>query len=122
MTIRDDSNIIEFEKKGYVSPDGNSNTIKKLRSRYSEHFKIFNSSMFNGRNPKYSSEQMFGKRLLYYYDIRKEKEFVDFLVKILFDKNSSPNRGMRTAFTRILHHHNLCWSGCYHGGKKIKEL
>ena len=122
VLVKDD--IIEFERQGYVKSEGNSNTIKKLRRKYRTYFKIFDSSVFryHGRNPKYSSEQLFGERLIFYYDIRREKEFVDYIVKIFYDKNSQPNREMRASFTRILHYHNLCWFGCYHGGKKMELL
>lgn len=105
-------NINEFEEKGFVPSDVN---LRKILRYHGEQFKIFNS----GTNPKYASYEIFGDSyFIYYYDTRREKEFVDFLVEKFYDKNPSPNREMKAAFTRILHHHNLCWHGCYHTGKK----
>ena len=114
------NNISEFEKNGFVR--SHHNTINKLRSSslYRKYFRIFKSAMIdtNRRNPKYSARDIFGDKLVYYYDKRREKEFINFLVERFYEKNPQPDQYMRRTFTRILHHHNLCWHGCCHAGKK----
>lgn len=43
-------------------------------------------------------------------NIRRDKEFIEFLVKKFFDENPEPDKEIRKIFTRILHYHNtLVW-------------
>ena len=117
--------IEEFEKKGFVAaPDNASYVLVKFRERFGENFKIFNTgySVSIGRTgARYGTYDIFGCRMCYYYDIRKEIEFVDFLIKKFFDKNPEPDKEIRKIFTRILHYHRLHWFGCVHGGKVRHE-
>ena len=61
---------------------------------------------------KYSSLDIFGDRHEYCFDIRRKKEFVDFLVAKFFVVNENPDMSIRKVFTRILHHHGLHWGEC----------
>lgn len=113
--------IEEFETKGFVeSPYNASYILKKLRQKFGENLKLFNTgyNLAIGRTgAKYGTYDIFGKRLCYYYDVRRNKEFVDFLVNKFFDKNPEPDKEIRKSFTRILHSHRLHWFGCVHSGK-----
>lgn len=113
--------IEEIEAKGFVeTPNNSSYVLIKLRERLGENLKIFNAG-FNisvGRTgARYGTYDIFGDRICYYYDIRRDKEFVDFLIKKFFDKNPDPDKEIRKIFTRILHYYRLHWFGCCHSGK-----
>lgn len=114
------SEIDEFEINGFIKSPGNSYILTRLRIHHGEYLRIFNAG-FNisaGRTgSKYGIYDVFGDRICYYYDIRREKEFVDFLVKKFYEKNPNPDSGIRKVFTRILHSHKLHWFGCVHEGK-----
>lgn len=114
------NDIDEFEKYGFIRSTRSSGTINKLRLSHGEYFRIFKSSIIDtmSRNPKYSACDVFGETFVFCYDERREQEFINFLVDKFYEKNPQPSRGVRTAFTRILHQHNLCWQGCHHPGKK----
>ena len=124
------SDIIgEFETKGFIEPPSNSSYIlNKLRDQYREYLKIFNSGfgVSAGRTgSRYGTYDIFGDRICYYYDIRKEKEFVNHLVKKFYDNNPVPDKEIRKVFTRILHIHRLHWYGCRHSAKiryDVKEF
>lgn len=61
---------------------------------------------------KYSSSDIFGDRHAYCFDIKRKKEFVDFLVTKFFKVNKDPDDNIRKAFSRILHQHGLHWEEC----------
>ena len=110
----------EFEIKGFVKCPSGNQSLNKLREQYGEYLKIFNSgyNISVGRTgAKYGTYDIFGDRTCYYYDIRKEKEFVNYLVEKFYEKNPDPDKEIRKVFTRILHIHRLHWFGCRHGGK-----
>lgn len=67
---------------------------------------------------KYSCSAIFGDHRVYCFDIKRKKEFVDFLVAKFFMANACPDVNKRKVFTRILHQHGLHWEGCC--GKKNK--
>lgn len=106
--------IEEFESKGFVEPFSNRPLIQKLRKKYSQHFKIFDGGCKTsaGRLTKCGVYKIFGKRIIYYYDIRRKEEFVDFLINKFYGNNPDPGRELKSQFTRILHSHGLCWPGC----------
>ena len=113
------SKIEEFEIKGFIKSSDNY-ILNKLRTKYGEHLRIFNAgyNISAGRTgAKYGTYDIFGDKVCYYYDISKEKEFVDFLVMKFYKKNPNPGRDIRKVFTRILHAYKLHWLGCRHGGK-----
>lgn len=115
-----DTAIEEFEKKGFIEGPIGSNILNRLRHKYTEYLKMFCSGICisSGRTgSKYGTYDIFGKRVCYYYDIRKEKEFVEHLVKKFYDNNPIPDTEIRKIFTRILHSHKLHWFGCIHSTK-----
>lgn len=66
---------------------------------------------------KYSSSDIFGDRSCYCFDIKRKKEFVDFLVVKFLNVNEDPDENIRKVFTRILHQHRLHWDECRCGKK-----
>lgn len=94
---------------------------------HSSHIKIFRprvSSKPGGRcSILYSIEDIFGNefmshgRISYLYDMRRKKEFVDFLVGKFIGHNPSPDMKMRHVFTHMLHSNRLHWEGCCCQGK-----
>lgn len=67
---------------------------------------------------KYSGMDMLGERYTYYFDVRRKETFVNFLVKKFYENNPNPEKGLKKAFTRLLHLHGLHWSDEYTGKKK----
>lgn len=108
----------EFETKGFIKTPGESDLLVQLRWRYGKYLKIFNAghNISIGRTgAKYGSYDIFGSKLCYYYDKRREKDFINFLVEKFFEKNPDADSDIRKVFTRVLHSHGLCWFGCVHG-------
>lgn len=68
---------------------------------------------------KYSCWDILGERHIYYFDIEKKEKFVNFLVNKFYEKNPDPERGLKKAFTRLLHLHRLHWPGEYIGRNKL---
>ena len=66
--------------------------------------------------------EMFGDKICYYYDIIREDDFINFLVKKSLEKNPDPNREMRKVFMKLLHNHGLCWFGYIHLDKRYKTF
>lgn len=119
MTINKDKNpryanklLKEFEDKGFVPSFSNSRFLSKLRERYS--YKVFNAGckISAGRLSKYGIYEVFGKRMTYYYDIKRKDEFVNFLVEKFYSQNPDASSDLQGSFTRLLHIHGLCWAGC----------
>lgn len=54
---------------------------------------------------KYSYSTIFGDHHVYCFDIKRKKEFVDFLMAKFFMVNEHPD-------VRILHQYGLHWGGC----------
>jgi hypothetical protein len=107
----------EFETVGFIKsqPD----LLKKLRMYYEP--KIFgpgNKLSVGKSDAKYGLYDIFGDRICYYYDTRREDDFTNFLVAKFLEKNPNPNSEIRKVFTRLLHNYGLCWFGCRHEGKK----
>lgn len=67
---------------------------------------------------KYTSMDMLGERYTYYFDIERKEKFANFLVKKFYENNPNPEKGLKKAFTRLLHLHRLHWSEEYTGKKK----
>lgn len=117
--------IDEFENNGFIKCISENYGLKKLRERYGEHLKIFNSghNISIGRaGAKYGTYEIFGGKTCYYYDIRREKEFVNYLVDRFYNNNPNPDKEIRKVFTRILHAHRLHWFGCRHSGKNRYDI
>ena len=109
----------EFETIGFVKSQ--SDLLNQLRRHYGRYLKIFcpGKKLSIGRSDaKYGTYEIFGDKMCYYYDIRREDDFINFLVTKFLEKNPDPNSEIRKVFTRLLHNHGLCWFGCLHGGKK----
>jgi hypothetical protein len=112
--------VYEFETEGFVKSSRNKTVLNRLRSQYGTYLRMFNAGCNNsiGRSgAKYGSYDIFGNKICYYYDIRKESEFVDFLTRLFYENNPDPDEEIRKVFTRILHLHKLHWLGCRHSGK-----
>ena len=60
---------------------------------------------------KYTSIDMLGESYTYYFDIERTEKFVNFLVEKFYENNKNPEKGLKRAFTRLLHLHGLHWSG-----------
>lgn len=67
---------------------------------------------------KYTSIDLLGERYTYYFDTEKREKFANFLVEKFYENNPNPEKGMKKAFTRLLHLHGLHWSEEYTGKKK----
>lgn len=105
---RDAERLVKrFETKGFVESFSNQYLLNILRERYNQYFKVFDAGckISAGRLTKYGA-------YTYYYDKRREKQFVDFLVNNFYTQNPDPDSDLRSSFTRILHIHGLCWGGC----------
>jgi hypothetical protein len=115
--------VYEFETKGFVkTPHRRSVVLYRLRSQYGKYLRTFHvGSKCAVRRSKatYGTYDIFGGKISYYYDIRKEDKFVNFLIELFCEKNPNPDVDIRKVFTRILHVHNLHWSGCSHKGKDV---
>ena len=112
--------VNDFETEGFVKASCNASTLNRLRAQYGEYFRIFHagSNYSAGRSRvKYGPYEIFGSKIHYYYDVRKESEFVNFLTNMFYEKNPDPDGDIRKAFTRTLHVHKLHWFGCRHEGK-----
>lgn len=107
----------EFEIVGFIKsqPD----LLRQLRMNYET--KIFGPGhklSVGKSDAKHGSYDIFGARICYYYNARREEDFINFLVAKFFEINPNPDSEIRKVFTRILHNYGLCWFGCRHEGKK----
>ncbi len=113
--------IEEFEKYGFIEPKPNEHyLLKLLRTTHRDTLRIFKSGhgISAGRTgSSIGTYEVFGGKVIYYYDIRRKEEFVEFLVKKFFVLNQYPDEYIRRVFTKMLHYHGLCWEGCAHDGK-----
>ena len=106
--------IKEFEDRGFAK---SSNVLLNyVRNKKDINVKIFRYGATSraGRKgtTRYSSIDIFGERSVYIYHIEHKHNFTKFLVDKFLDKNPDPDKGIRCAFTRILHSNGLCWYGC----------
>lgn len=67
---------------------------------------------------KYSGRDILGDVYTYYFDVERREEFANFLVKKFYKNNPNPEKGLKKAFTKLLHVHGLHWSEEYTGKKK----
>lgn len=106
--------IEEFKDKGFVESFSNHHFLDILRERYAQYFKVFDAGhkISAGRLTRRGVYEIFGKRMIYYYDRRREDEFVDFLVDKFYTNNPDASQDIQSSFTRVLHIHGLCWAGC----------
>ncbi len=106
--------MCEFANKGFVASFSNCYLLNMLRERYNIYFRVFRAGykISVGRLAKYGVYEIFGERVSYFYDKRREKQFADFLVDRFYYHNQEPSQDMQKAFTRMLHIHGMCWSGC----------
>lgn len=106
--------INEFESLGFAK--SSRTLLNYIRNKKDINVRIFRygTSARTGRKgrTRYSSIDIFGDRCTYIYYIEHKEDFVEFLVNKFLSKNPEPNRGIRTAFTRILHTNRLHWYGC----------
>ena len=107
--------IQEFNEKGFARIS--KRLLYHIRTNNVPDIKFFrpgSMSPSSGRKVlvRYSSSDIFGDHHVYCFDIKRKKEFVDFLVEKFFRMNEYPEIGMRKVFTRILHDHGLHWDEC----------
>lgn len=118
--------IEEFKRYGFTKLiSGDKYLLTILRREYRDSLRIFKSGygVSAGRTGSmYGTYDIFGDKVLYYYDIRRKEEFVDFLVRKFFELNPDPKQCIKRVFTKMLHYHGLCWPECSHDGKpRIKR-
>ena len=105
--------IQELNKKGFVRKT--SRLLYYIRNSDRPDIKFFRSGSVSASGSKgdvkYSSYDIFGEHFVYFFDVRRKKEFVDFLVAKFLTTNKNPDANIRKAFTRILHSHGLNWYG-----------
>ncbi len=110
--IKDD--IQELNKKGFVRIS--SRLLYHIRINAMSDIKFFRPGSITTSGSKgsikYSSADIFGDHHAYCFDIKRKKEFVDFLVGKFLRVNEDPDSGIRKVFTRILHQHGLHWDEC----------
>lgn len=100
----------EFGKNGFIEIMPHGSLLKALRREYGEYYRVFKSAnKSKGINVKYSTYDLFGEILNYYYDIRHKDKFISFLEKKFKDHNHDhdTNHGKKGAFTRLLHEYCL---------------
>lgn len=111
--------IQELNKKGFARIS--SRLLYYIRTNYMSDIKFFRPGSITTSGSKgsikYSSSDVFGDHHAYCFDIKRKKEFVDFLVGKFFRVNGDPGSGIRKVFTRILHQHGLHWDECRCGKK-----
>lgn len=117
-----EDDIQELHKKGFAKTS--NRLLYYIRNNDMPDIKIFRTcSMASSRKGiKYSYSDIFGNRSAYCFDIRRKKEFVDFLVAKFFNANENPDANMRKVFTRILHSHGLHWEECTCGKKNKYDM
>lgn len=113
--------LLEFVEQGYAK----SSPILLYNLRNNKEFQTMNIRFFvtnmghrSQGSIKYSGIDMLGESCKYYFDMDKKENFVDFLVKKFYEKNPSPEMGLKKTFTRLLHLNKLHWSEEYTGKKK----
>jgi hypothetical protein len=115
LSVQTLKEIEDLNKKGFVKA---SNSLRRfIRKNMIEYtnIKIFRSGISSGGSIgsiKFTSHDIFGDHESYYYDIKKDKEFVDHLVNKFLMKNPDPDKGLKSAFSRLLHTNHLHWFGC----------
>lgn len=106
--------IEEFESVGFAR--SSNALLNYVRSKKNINIKIFKygTSARAGRKgtTRYSSIDIFGERVVYIYYIKHKEGFTKFIVDKFLNKNPDPDKGLRSAFTRILHTNGLHWYGC----------
>lgn len=106
--------IKEFESLGFAK--SSSVLLNYIRNKKDINVRIFRYGALarTGRKGKtrYSSIDIFGERCAYIYCIEHNEDFIKFLVNKFLNKNPDPDKGLRSAFTRILHTNKLHWYGC----------
>lgn len=116
--------IQELNEKGFAKKS--SRLLYYIRNNDMPDIKIFrtgSTASSGGKGSvKYSSSDVFGDRHAYCFDIRRKKEFVDFLVAKFFMANENPDANIRKAFTRVLHSHGLHWDECRCGKKNKYDM
>lgn len=84
-----------------------------LRETFGTDIALFNPSI--GENTKrFKAKKIFGDqigKILYLPSKRQKVE--TFLEGKFFKNNPQPDKYLRSSFTKILHQHNLHWSGCH---------
>ncbi len=124
MAENDVDEIQELNEKGFAKTSGI--LLYYVRNNDVPNIKIFRtgSRVSSGSKGaiKYSFSDIFGDRHTYCFDIRRKKEFVDFLVGKFFMVNEDPDSNIRKAFTRILHQHGLHWDECRCGKKNKYDI
>jgi hypothetical protein len=115
--------IEKFVEQGYIrsSPILLRNIRVNNQKLNGIHIKIFAPSSGGHRSHgsiKYTSMDILGERYAYYFDVERKEKFVDYLVEKFYKKNPNPERGLKSAFTRLLHLHGLRWSDEYVGRNK----
>ena len=110
----DVSEVQELNEKGFTKTSGR--LLYYIRNNHVPDIKIFRTGSTTSSGSKgsikYSSSDIFGDHCSYCFDIRRKKEFVDFLVAKFFKENKDPDGHIRKVFTHMLHSHGLHWDEC----------
>ena len=116
--------VQELNEKGFAKTSGR--LLYYMRNNDVPNIKIFRAggrvSSGSKGSIKYSFSDIFGDRHTYCFDIRRKKEFVDFLVAKFFMVNEDPDSNIRKVFTRLLHQHGLHWDECRCGKKNKYDI
>ncbi len=111
--------IQELNTKGYAKIS--SRLLYHIRNKNMSDIKFFRPGSITTSGSKgsikYSSSDIFGDHHAYCFNIKRKKEFVDFLVAKFFNVNQNPDTNIRKVFTRVLHQHGLHWDECVCGKK-----
>lgn len=112
-----------FLEQGYAR--SSAILLYNIRAKIPEfegmHIRFFDSKIGGSSqgSMKYSIRDILGENnYMYYFNIDNTEKFVNFLVKKFYEKNPNPEKGLKKAFTRLLHLHGLHWSEEYIGKKK----
>ncbi|MHB1908690.1 MAG: hypothetical protein ACYCQJ_07435 [Nitrososphaerales archaeon] len=107
--------VLELLYKGYVR----SNEISKEQQRLLGDLKITTRVILASRlkgGIRYSTVDFFGESLRRSYHVSSFEKFrKDISIELeteFLNKNPSPERGLRKAFTCFMHSHKLHWSKC----------
>ncbi|MHB1868430.1 MAG: IS110 family transposase [Nitrososphaerales archaeon] len=121
-----DNDIRRLQRRGFIRARDVPSPIRKALSNslafYPKLRQIKITSVNHGGGKgatKFSSVNIFGRRyfgeIYFVSDVDSFKRFISRRLETMFiGTNPNPDLGLRKAFTRYLHNHDLHWRGCYH--------
>ena len=122
MTHRQEE-IKAFVEKGYAK--SSAVLLYNIRIKIPElegiQIRFFNANSGGSKSLgsiKYTSIDILGENCKYFFDIERKEKFANFLVEKFYENNPNPEKGLKKAFTKLLHLHGLHWSEEYTRKKK----